>query len=168
MSSKGSLCLCGMREIIKLCSQTNYIWPQFWFLLFNWHSEPAGGNLGLAPRGLSFTALTHSNRNQGIKPLCVALKIHLLTASLKHIDLRDEFKVLTTNLRNDQHLSLSIRKEWWDLESWIKDLFSTYFWHRKSSSENICIQRWCQIVAVFRIFKKCCLVSKIITIFWFL
>lgn len=134
----------GMRKITKLYSQTNYIWPQFWFLWFNWHSEAPGVNFGLAPRALRFTALTVMGI-RGLNPYARYLENPPLRGSFKHTDLRDEFKVLIASRHKDQPLSLSIRKKRWGLESWIKDLFTIHFWHRKSLSENIYIQRWCKI-----------------------
>lgn len=68
LSSERLTCLLGMRRIIKLYSQTNYIWPRFQLLLFNWHFQHQGVNLGSAAEGFTVTALG-SNGNRGIKPL---------------------------------------------------------------------------------------------------
>ena len=69
MSSDGSICLLGMRKMIKLCSQTNYIWPRFWFLFCLIGTlRQQGVNLGSATRGFRLTALTQVMGIKGLNP----------------------------------------------------------------------------------------------------
>lgn len=52
------------------------VWFGFYYLIGALRQH--GVNLGSVERGFRLTALTCSNGNQGIKSLCVTLKIHLL------------------------------------------------------------------------------------------
>lgn len=72
------------------------------------HSEAAGAEFGLVPRGLRFRALTI----MGIRGLnhFVLFDNPPLLADFKHIGLTDEFKVLISSQPKELRLSLSISK----------------------------------------------------------
>lgn len=52
------------------------VWFGFYYLIDALRQQ--GVNLGSIERGYRLTALNRSNGNQGIKSLCITLKIHLL------------------------------------------------------------------------------------------